>query len=216
MIFIIERIYRFKNLLKYCIGIIYYMIHYNECNPIIDYSKIKKVIFVAHPDDEIIFFSKSILNKSDCLIVCFTNGGIRTRQREFISLMKDLNIQYKILNFRDGMNVKWNYKKAIKFIKNILNKKEKWQMIITHNDEGEYGHFQHKQLNELVYKSCNNQKIYIVKANSTLFCEKNKLSDEKYIEKINIVRQYYKSQNVDKHLNRYFKYEGLTKKTIYY
>ena len=84
----------------------YYTINYKKYNLKVEYNKIDKVAFIAHPDDEMIFLGNKLMTKYKWLVVCMTNGDSRTRSKEFIGLMKELDLQYKILNFRDGMNEK--------------------------------------------------------------------------------------------------------------
>ena len=79
---------------------VYYFIFYKEKS---NYRKlnldgIDNLMFVAHPDDEILFFSKQLLNKKDLLVICMTNGDNKVRSQEFRKLMKEIDIEYQIWN----------------------------------------------------------------------------------------------------------------------
>lgn len=187
-----------------------YIINYNKCNPKLNLENITKVVFVAHPDDELIFFGNTLINEDGWLVVCMTNGGNRTRRNEFINVMKRLNIDYKILNYKDGMDVLWNEKKLNKSIYKILNLKEKWDKVVTHNSQGEYGHIQHKQLNRIVRKCYKSGDINVFVYKDKLINSCNELSPISKNQKIEIAYEYYLSQiGVINNLIDYFNYEGL-------
>ena len=188
----------------------YYIINYKKFNPKIKYNEVDKVVFVAHPDDELIFLGNELITKDKWLVVCMTNGDSRTRSKEFVGLMKELNIQYKILAFKDGLNECWDIAKAKYIISKIVLSKDNWKMIVTHNKYGEYGHFQHKQLNQLVNEVCKNKNIKVFCKKDRLFDGNNKLSKGSKENKIKLANKYYKSQlNVINELSDYLEYEGI-------
>lgn len=188
----------------------YYIINYKKFNPKIEYNEIDKVVFVAHPDDELIFLGNELITKDKWLVVCMTNGDSRTRSKEFVGLMKELNVQYRILDFKDGLNEQWDNAKAKDIISKIISSKDNWKMIVTHNKYGEYGHFQHKQLNKLVNEVCKNDNIKVFCTKDRLFDCNNRLSKESKENKLKLANKYYKSQiNVIKNLSDYLEYEGI-------
>ena len=146
------------------------------------------------------------------LVVSFTNGGNITRLNEFKSAMNALNIQYQMWNFVDAIDYKWNEKKVLKKINKILALKEEWKMVITHNMEGDYGHFQHKEVSRLVRKAYKGNNIFMPVSSKKLFEDKNKLKAKESEEKIEFFKNYYKSQ---KHIlilyEKYFKFEKIIK-----
>lgn len=187
-----------------------YFINYKKFNPNIDVDKIDKVLFVAHPDDELLFFYKNIVNDPGWLVICMTNGGNRVRANEFIALMKYIQASYQIWNFKDGSNVIWNENKVCRKIKNILKLKKEWNMVATHNYEGEYGHLQHKQLNSLVRNSYKRKNLYTPIQKYNLEKEYNRLSSKESKHKEFLMRKYYKSQVfVLDELKLYLQYEGI-------
>lgn len=189
---------------------LYYYINYKKINPKINYSTVNKLLLVAHPDDELIFLGNRLFIEKDWLVICMTNGDSVTRSKEFINLMNELKLQYKILNFKDGINIKWNDLKVKKVIFKIVSSKDKWKMIVTHNNEGEYGHIQHKQLNRLVNETCKEHEIRVFCKKKNLVNKKNKLSIENMNKKIYFATNYYKSQhNIIRDLYENFEYEGI-------
>lgn len=191
----------------------FYIIKYKVATPKLDIEKINKIIFVAHPDDEILSMGNFIMkNSENMLVVSFTNGGNITRLKEFKRAMEALNIQYQIWNFTDAIDYKWNEKKALKKINKILSLKEEWEMVITHNTEGDYGHFQHKEVSRLVRKAYKGNKLFTPILSKSLFNDKNKLKTKEAKEKREFFEKYYKSQ---KHIltlyNKYFQFEKIIK-----
>ncbi|MBI6080518.1 PIG-L family deacetylase [Clostridium perfringens] len=197
--------------IKYLYSKIYFNKNYKNINKEIDINKIKKVLFVTHPDDEIIFFYRELIKSDDWLVVCLTNGGNKIRQKEFEQAMNALNLQYIMFNFIDG-NINWNQNKVRKNIKNILKMKDEWEIVATHNFEGEYGHKQHIKLHHLVKDMYNGKNLYISTPSHLLENKVNILSNVEKNKKIEFMNTYYKSQdNLAKYIVKYYNYEGITK-----
>lgn len=197
---------------NYFLNSIYYILTYYKTNPKINFNKIDKVLFIAHPDDEIIFFSKELIYKSGWLVVCMTNGGNWVRQKEFISAMNTIGAQYKIFNYKDGFKVKWNEKNITYKIKSIIQCRDKWSMVATHNNLGEYGHFQHKELNRIVSKIYTDDGIYMPSLKEDSISDENRLPIEHYKIKEDIIVNIYKSQSIMKCFKRFIEHEGIEKK----
>lgn len=132
-------------------------------NPTINKNKSqsKNLMIVAHPDDEIVFGGKELFN-GNWKVVCVTNATTKSqnkftliksnRKKEFIKAMKKLKCSYEIWDHEDSLfSADWNKKILIENLKRILTE-EKYNMIVTHNLNGEYGHIQHKQISKLIHK----------------------------------------------------------------
>lgn len=78
--------------------------------------------------------------------------------------------------------------------------------------EGDYGHFQHKEVSRLVRKAYKGNNIFMPVSSKKLFEDKNKLKAKESKEKIEFFKNYYKSQ---KHIlilyEKYFKFEKIIK-----
>lgn len=120
-------------------------------------KQIKNVMIIAHPDDETLWAGDHIM-KDRYLIICLTNGNNKIRKKEFEKAMELTGNYGIILNYPDNpKHVKNNWKKVKDPIRNdidyVLNYK-KWDSIVTHNPDGEYGHIQHKFTSMIVTNEC--------------------------------------------------------------
>jgi len=119
----------------------------------IDLNKYKNVMIVAHPDDEMIWGGAHLI-EDDYLVVCITCGNKKTRLKEFKKVMEETGDSYITLGYpdkTDGEINDWNkfYKDIYKDVEIILGSND-WNLIVTHNSVGEYGHIQHVKTNNIV------------------------------------------------------------------
>ena len=114
------------------------------------------LMIVAHPDDELLWGGQMLLDYPNWMVICITNGNDITRKNDFIRVMNKINAKYEIFNFIDSYDyvnpVFWNdkIKEQIRLELNRIVNKNNYNMIITHNKDGETGHIHHKLLHELV------------------------------------------------------------------
>lgn len=108
------------------------------------------VLFVAHPDDDTLFFHTFIKNNKP--YVCLMTAGWRLRRLLcFIKAMKYYGVRYRVYDF-DTKDKREN------LIKNKIAKilsVGKFSIIATHNLEGEYGHEMHSRLHKCVQSVVN-------------------------------------------------------------
>ena len=121
--------------------------------------KKKYKIIVAHPDDEVIFFS-SIIKNSSQTIICFTETQdtiVSIGRKHLKTLIPLKNYLFLDLKETDIFNTaNWNNPikfdqslniKSYQILKNKLSKIIKYgDTIYTHNPWGEYGHEEHVQV----------------------------------------------------------------------
>lgn len=166
-----------------------------------------KVMFVAHPDDEMLWGGGALL-KDDFLVVCVTCGSRKIREEEFKDVMAYTQDKYLTLSYPDKILYKrsnWKYERKYikKDITKILNYK-KWDLIVTHNKYGEYGHQHHKMVHDIVKESLNKKQRKKLRVFNK-YCSLNKLnsgkcdivgtvSDEIVMEKNTVLYRYYTSQ----------------------
>lgn len=120
----------------------------------VDLTSIDNLMIVAHPDDEAIFGGGHIA-EDDYFIVCLTNGYNRTRKNEFMKVLSAANDKGMILSYPDtidkGVRSDWkNVKSGLLKDLQLLLTYKKWDQVVTHNPQGEYGHQHHKMTNQYV------------------------------------------------------------------
>ena len=176
-----------------------------------DYTS-KKLMIVAHPDDELIFGGAELIKYgNEYKVVCLTNLNNKKRKVEFIKVMKELNVNdWEILDYPDKLD------NSVKFdIKNIINSR-KWDKIVTHNPIGEYGHPQHKLIFDHVKNITKN--FYVFSKSN------NKLENKILTKKLDLLKLYKSEQDIinqikdkngdwfkDNNDTNYIEYEEITK-----
>lgn len=188
----------------------------------LDLENFNKVMFVAHPDDDTIWGGAHLLD-DDYLVVCVTCGGNRTRVKEITNVLNYSNDKLITLGYPDKVfGIRSNWKSEMKSIKKdvkeILAYKD-WDLVVTHNPDGEYGHNHHKMISKVVtdvygkkdslyyfgkyYKKSNISKI-----------DKNSMIDNKILNSKNKMLDMYKSQNfIDDKFGHMYPYENWIKST---
>lgn len=182
-------------------------------------NKINKLMIVAHPDDETIWGGYHLL-KDDYLVVCITCGNNKARVNEINEALKYSNDKLIMLNFPDkilGKRSNWkNEEEEIKKdIKKILEYKN-WDVVVTHNPDGEYGHIHHKMTSKIVTNIYDKDNLYYFgkyykKNDIKNINSKNRLSNKELKSKKKML-DVYKSQNfIDDKFGHMYPYENWTK-----
>lgn len=137
--------------------IISFITYYNNHKVTKDFSKIDltgvdKLMIVAHPDDEILWGGAHLI-EDDYLVVCITCGVNQVRVKEFVNVMNRTEDKYIMLGYPDKTNGErdnWDDHRTslAQDIKEIINLKD-WNIVVTHNPDGEYGHIHHKMTNKI-------------------------------------------------------------------
>ncbi len=190
----------------------------------INFDRVKKLMIVAHPDDETIWGGSHLLNdkeKGDYLVVCVTCGRKKVRNNEIKKAMEMENAQVIMLGYPDktfGKRNDWHdHKKQIeKDLNKIINMKE-YDFIVTHNPKGEYGHIHHKMTSDLTTKvalnnNYENKLNYFGKYYSKNKIKKYEKTHPEHINNLkekNKVLNVYKSQKfIHGYFGQMFKYEN--------
>lgn len=114
----------------------------------LDLSSVDKLMIVSHPGDESLWGGMHLL-EDNYLVVCVSCGYDKVDKENFIKVMNISEDKFIMLGYSDKIYTNLNYKRIKKQLKNIINYKD-WSLVVTHNFSGEYGNYQHKQLNEIV------------------------------------------------------------------
>lgn len=121
----------------------------------------EKLMIVAHPDDEVIWGGGHLMD-GGYLIVCITNGRNEVRAKEFMKVVEKSGNTGIILDYPDKVNGRrddWKqvYDGIYSDVNAIMEYKN-WDMIVTHNKDGEYGHLHHKIVHKIVTEIYNKDK----------------------------------------------------------
>jgi LmbE family N-acetylglucosaminyl deacetylase len=121
-------------------------------------KEINRLVFVAHPDDESIWCSEKLDNKTHVIVVFgLSILGIeisKIRKNEFKNAMEIAGCSYEFWNYSEKCNNIDNNKKSEieeKIVK-VLDNFKNIQSIYTHNEFGEYGHIDHINTHKIMKK----------------------------------------------------------------
>ncbi len=115
-----------------------------------------KLMIVAHPDDEFIWGGGHLLS-DDYLVVVLTGDKNVTRHAEFDAMMASTGNRGLMLGYPDkvaGRRSNWTFLKdnVTDDLKTVLAYKD-WELVVTHNPDGEYGHQHHVYTSQLTGKA---------------------------------------------------------------
>lgn len=172
-----------------------------------DLNGITNIMFVAHPDDDSLWGGSHLLKDGEkYLVVCITCGVDKSRVAEFENAMSITRSKYIMLGWPDKTNGEkdnWDTSRdGIKEdVKNILALKD-WDLVVTHNPEGEYGHIHHKMTSSIVTSIANKDKLmYFGKYYKASILDDYKdnmvkLSDEEHKAKYDLLNVYKTQEHV--------------------
>lgn len=177
-----------------------------QIKDVADNKKAKKLMIVAHPDDDVIWGGGHLMD-GDYFVVCITNGRNDTRKPEFEKMLEKSGNSGYILEYPDkvaGERDDWTnvWDKIESDIERIMKCKD-WDLIVTHNKDGEYGHQHHKYTHSIVTEIYDKNSLKTVLFNFGVYYSKAKLPDhedkmtkmyDKQIEFKNELVKVYESQ----------------------
>ncbi|MDD3187570.1 MAG: PIG-L family deacetylase [Bacilli bacterium] len=164
-----------------------------------------KLMIVAHADDEILWGGAHLLS-DDYYVVCVSSGDKSNRVKEFTNAMDSTGDKFAMLNFavynkKNNVDSWSNDKEEISVALEEIIKLKKWDLIVTHNPEGEYGNSQHRVINEVVTDLAkeNNTTLYYFgdyyKDPSKGDIESTAISEELVAQKKEIIVEDYPSKD---------------------
>lgn len=110
----------------------------------------KTVLFVAHPDDDTLFFHNFIKEYKPYVVLLTTGWSLR-RYPCFKKVMKYYGVKYRAYNLKSRDKRSDLLEKYVNEMITLLNP----QICATHNAEGEYGHEMHVSVHNAVKKIVN-------------------------------------------------------------
>lgn len=187
----------------------------------LDLKGTSKLMIVAHPDDETIWGGSHLLD-GGYLVVCITNGNNSKRAAEFKESVTASGNTPLILDYPDKVNFRradWTDISAdIEADISLIMSAKHWDMAVTHNPRGEYGHIHHKFTNSLTVQAFNKTKCadrlyffgdYYKASDIDAASEKLTPIPQSKLEKKKKLCDIYRSQKrVMEHLSHMFPYEN--------
>ena len=120
--------------------------------------EVDKLLIVAHPDDEVLWGGMNLLLQPGWFVICSTHLKDPIRSKEFFNTMSYCNVtRYIMFDVKDEYTENPKVADKLydgtlfdKFIKKLSTKT--WNVVLTHNESGEYGHEHHSKVHRLVKK----------------------------------------------------------------
>lgn len=147
----------------------------------------KAVLFIAHPDDDVLFFHTFIM-KEKPYVVLLTTGGVLKRVIPFCRAMHFYRVRYRTFDMPSRAVEKEAL--IVKRIQNILNRST-FEICATHNYEGEYGHIMHRCIHRCV-SGCWKGDIFVPYNESEI--KQHPLSQNVLEEKRKIIKTFYRGE----------------------
>lgn len=177
----VHRIYESLGMVTNNLRLLYWRIRDYVIKPQAD-----AILFVAHPDDETLFFY-SFIQEFHPYIVLLSDGWSIRRMNDFSRVMKLYDVKYRAYNLH-SRDTRENLIK--KYVEESMNIK-KFNVCVTHNETGEYGHEMHKRVHDAVRKSVNCRMLEPINWEQI---RKYPLDKSVCTAKTNIFKKYYKSE----------------------
>lgn len=121
------------------------------------------LMIVAHADDDLLWGGMHLI-KDHYVVVCVTCGTNMLREKEFENAMNLTNDSFLSLGYTEvisGHAANWHFEYDLidNELEKIINYK-KWNTIVTHNPDGEYGHRHHRWVSNMVTRSAPKLNLY--------------------------------------------------------
>lgn len=123
-----------------------------------------KLILVAHPDDETLFFSRVLLHsKKGLAVLCLTGGYDPIRRAEFYRALRYYGVGGYLANLPDqtAFQSHFNPGSLLRKLRRFRKDFPACKMIYTHNPEGEYGHRHHQLVSQCTRNAFQDCKIMV-------------------------------------------------------
>jgi hypothetical protein len=169
-------------------------------------SETDSVLFVAHPDDDTLFFHTLIKHEKPYVVLMTTGWSIK-RLICFIKVMKSYGVRFRVYSTNeDDLNLE---EKLTKQVKSVC-KRGKFNKCYTHNAAGEYGHPTHQLVHKCVtenvdcdiYVPASKEKIGLFLLDNETIDEKIKIFKNFYITETFVIDEY-KEWLEHEHLERF-------------
>lgn len=162
----------------------------------------KAALIIAHPDDEVLFFTGPLQKfHQDLHVVLVTDGNADSkgpeREREFLQIMKEFNIEsYETYRLPDKYDQLLNQELLSEKLRETQsNYLIDHPTIFTHGPFGEYGHPHHIQISYMVHSIFLSQAENIYHPNILDIEEEAGLTfDNTWKKKLSLLETIYKNE----------------------
>ncbi len=181
-----------------------------------DLNGVDKLMIVAHPEDESVWGGVHLLEDS-YLVVCVSCGFDEKKDNDLSSVLNYTNDKLVMLGYSDKYLIRRDYRDVKKGLKKILKYKN-WNLVVTHNPDGETGNVEHKQISEIVTDLEIDNLYYFGKYYSKKQLSQNDnvttLKSKLIKEKINNLIKTYNDKNLN-HYQHMFPFEDWVRRDDY-
>lgn len=151
--------------IKFCINKAVHRNFYKLLKTFLSMQKMKVLVIVAHPDDETIWMGGTLIKNKDkwnttILSLCRKND--KDRAPKFQKACQRYNATSIIGDLDDEILKPINLEEIKKIINPILN--TNYDILFTHNENGEYGHLRHIETHEAVRQMLSEKSLKSKKA----------------------------------------------------
>ena len=152
-------------------------------------EKSRKLMIIAHPDDDALFFSRLLMSdEKDLTVFCLTNGYDPIRRKEFYRAMTHYGVHGYIMKLPDktALSFLFNNGSVSGRIKDLSRKYSSCDTVYTHNPEGEYGHRHHRLIGQNVARHFPHARIIVPApcrriGDAAYLLTERQLSDKEYV-----------------------------------
>ncbi len=161
--------------------------------------KPNKLMIVAHPDDEMLWGGMNLLLDSGWHVIVSTHGNKKDfRSNEFKNSIKYAGAyEWKMYDIKDKYielpaTADHLYNKNTQLYKDLVKlSKQKWDLVLTHNENGEYKNTHHIAVHHMVKKIFKNAKFFNLD---------KKLDNNSLMRKRELCKYYADTQKICAHI----------------
>ena len=149
MLKIVKRLYEIIGFAFCKLCLIWWALRDKLCPP-----KTDSVLFVAHPDDDTLFFH-SFIKENKPYVCLMTLGYSLRRLFPFFRVMKYYGVRFRAYPLDSKDKRTGLLKKQVETVLKISD----FKTVATHSKTGEYGHEEHKRVHDVVISVCGGKTV---------------------------------------------------------